>query len=141
MASHDRNRTCDERERALKRHKRQANVRPQTEAERHDTELHVLMKTRKLPYMLPHRLLAIEAMIAAVIMRDPMQQVEANILVICHEVEHALSWALRTEIHRAVQRMVRQGRIIPKPHPTRAIPLYALAGCTDASHDASPSPA
>ena len=98
--------------------------------------------TPKPPYMHPHRNLAIEAMIAAVIMRDPMQQQEANILVICHEVEHALGeWPQRTEIHRAVQRMVRQQRIIPKQHPTRAIPLYALAGCDDASHDASASPA
>jgi hypothetical protein len=78
-------------------------------------------------------------MIVAVIMRDPMYQGEATIIVICHEVEHALDWAPRTEIHRAVQRMVRKGRIVPKSHPTRAIPLYALAGCDDASHDAPPS--
>lgn len=97
--------------------------------------------TPKPPYMDPHRKLAIEAMIAAVIMRDPMYQGEATIIVICHEVEHALDWAPRTEIHRAVQRMVRQKRIIPKQHPTRAIPLYALAGCDNASNDASPSPA
>jgi hypothetical protein len=117
--------------------------------------------TPKPPYMYPHRNLAIEAMIAAVIMNDQTHTspvierlngsdwidpylaslLEANIVVICHEVEHALQWAPRTEIHRAVQRMVRQGRIIPKQHPTRAIPLYALAGCDDATHDASPSPA
>ena len=70
---------------------------------------------------------------------------ETSVVVICHEVERALSWATREEIHKAIYRMApnhrrpEMHRILPKAHPTRAIPLYVF-GRDDASHDASPSP-
>lgn len=84
-----------------------------------------LIPTPKPNYMLPHRPFAIEAMIAAVC----MTYVNGNPVpytYLAHMVERALPWAPRIEIHTALQRMVKAGRVVPQPMSNRAIPLYAL---------------
>jgi hypothetical protein len=94
----------------------------------------------RLPHRLPHRPFAIEAMIAAAIAYDPLRNGVLSIRWISRNVETALPWAQRTEIHNALQRMVSQGRIIPQRDGTRVIPLYALPDA-HASNAAIPSPA
>ena len=57
----------------------------------------------------------------------------SNSLDIVYQVEHAFPWAPRTEIHSALQRMVKAGRIRARYIEGRTLPLYELP-------DAIPTP-
>lgn len=94
-----------------------------------------LIPKPKPTHMLPHRPLAIEAMIAGLLRRAEPNLVSSMVVVTA--VESTLPWAQRVEIHKALVRMVNADRVKPHWLKGRTLPVYGLPNAIPAP----PSPA
>lgn len=72
-------------------------------------------------WVIPNRRLAIEAVIASLVLSEPMDQYRITSMM-----TNRLHWAPRHEVVAAIRRMHLCKRIVPVENDRRAIPSYIL---------------